>query len=147
MDLWLLASELEQGFFLATSSAATSVGKNPGWERPGVPALPKQKGLEDALGGRAQTCSARGWRRAFSPWRKNRGQTEGPFPAAGQECWKPLWLWPLLLGTSIVFFYAEKCGSTCHPFPDTWRPSQVLFLPLTPSSHRLPPDEKYIQPS
>lgn len=60
---------------------------------------------------------------------------------------KPLWLWSLLLGTSREFFYAEKCGSACHPFPETWLPSQISFLPLTPPSNRLPPNEPYIKQS
>ena len=62
MDLWLLASRLEQGFFFFffVHELRDISGTNPGRERPGVAALPTQKGLEDALAGRAQTCSAGG---------------------------------------------------------------------------------------
>lgn len=42
----------------------------------------RRKGLEDALGGRAQSYSAR-VEGALRPWRKPR-TNRGPFPAAGQ---------------------------------------------------------------
>lgn len=117
MDLWLLASGLEQGFwgFFGHEFCGDINGKNPGWERPGVPALPTQKGLEDALGGRAQSYSARGWRRAFSPWRKPR-TNRGPFPS----------------GRTVVL-KASGCGLFC------WGPQECSFMqrsveaPVTPS--------------
>lgn len=86
MDLWLLASGLEQGFFfffLATSSAETSMGKTLA-ER-GRESLRSQRRKDWRMhlgaGPRAIRLGVEG---ALSAPGESRGQTEGPFPAAGQ---------------------------------------------------------------
>lgn len=60
---------------------------------------------------------------------------------------KPLWLWSLSRETPREFFNAQKCRSAYHPFPETWLPSQISFLPRTPSSKWVPSNEPYIKQS